>query len=113
MQEPQDTLVRDMVSTLNDNLREDFEERAAIVEFEGKVPRAHAECLALLDVLRRNPATRPQPRILKIEMEGTTTWLLSTDLAFARKHLAGIEGIAISILDEAEETDRTPIGYAI
>jgi len=53
---PLDALVADMVSLLDDNQREEFEERAAIIEFEAKVPRAHAECLALLAVLRRHPA---------------------------------------------------------
>jgi len=53
---PVDALVANMVNLLDDNQREEFEERAAIIEFEAKVPRAHAECLALLDVLRRHPA---------------------------------------------------------
>jgi hypothetical protein len=50
-----DALVADMVKLLDANQREDFEERAAIIEFDANLPRAHAECLALLDVLRRNP----------------------------------------------------------
>ena len=53
---PTDALVADIVSKLDDDRREDFEERAAIIEFEAKLPRAHAECLALIDVLRRHPA---------------------------------------------------------
>ena len=52
---PIDALVAVMVSKFDDNLREDFEERAGIIEFEAMVPRAHAECLALIDVLRRRP----------------------------------------------------------
>ena len=52
---PIDPLVADMVRLLDANLREEFEERAGIIEFEAQVPRAHAECLALLDVLRRHP----------------------------------------------------------
>ena len=52
---PIDALVAAIVSKFDDNLREDFEERAGIIEFEAKVPRAHAECLALIDVLRRHP----------------------------------------------------------
>ena len=55
MNTPMDPLVADMVNLLDDNLREEFEERAAIIEFDAKLPRAHAECLALLDVLKRNP----------------------------------------------------------
>jgi hypothetical protein len=50
-----DALVADMVRLLDANQREDFEERAAIIEFDANLPRGHAECLALLDVLRRNP----------------------------------------------------------
>jgi hypothetical protein len=53
---PLDALVADMVNLLDDSQREEFEERAGIIEFEAKLPRAHAECLALLNVLRRHPA---------------------------------------------------------
>lgn len=52
---PLDPLVADMVNLLDEGQRDEFEERAAIIEFEGKLPRAHAECLALLTVLRRHP----------------------------------------------------------
>lgn len=52
---PIDALVAAMVSAFDAGLREEFEERAGIIEFEAKVPRAHAECLALIDVLRRHP----------------------------------------------------------
>lgn len=52
---PTDAIVADIVSKLDDDLREDFEERSGIIEFEAKVPRAHAECLALIDLLRRHP----------------------------------------------------------
>ncbi len=52
---PMDPLVADLVSRLDDNLREAFEERAGIIEFEGNLTRAHAECLALLNVLVSHP----------------------------------------------------------
>jgi len=52
---PSDPLVADMVKLLDASQREEFEERAGIIEFDGKFPRAHAECLALLTVLRRHP----------------------------------------------------------
>ena len=55
MNTPLDTLVAEIVDQLDDNLREEFEERAAIIEFDANLPRAHAECLALLYVLRRYP----------------------------------------------------------
>ena len=55
MNMPIHPLVADMVSRLSPALREEFEERAAIMEFDGQLPRAHAECLALLNVLYRQP----------------------------------------------------------
>ena len=55
MPTPINPLVAEMVAKLNANLREDFEERAAIMEFDGNLPRDYAECLALLDVLSRYP----------------------------------------------------------
>ena len=52
---PTDAIVADIVSKFDDDLLEAFEERSAIIEFEARVPRAHAECLALIDLLRRHP----------------------------------------------------------
>jgi len=55
MQTPKHPLVSEMVSKLDPALREEFEERAAILEFEAAMLRDHAECLALLEVLHRHP----------------------------------------------------------
>ena len=57
MQTPIHPLVAEIVSKLDQALQEEFQERAAIMEYEGKLPRDHAECLALLDVLNRHPET--------------------------------------------------------
>ena len=48
-------VVADLVSRLDESLREAFEERAAIREFEGGIARDLAEALALLDVIRQYP----------------------------------------------------------
>ncbi len=40
------------VADLSPDEREDYEERAAIIEYEGKLPRAEAERAALVAVLR-------------------------------------------------------------
>ncbi len=55
MTKPNHPLVSDMARKLSPALRAEFQERAAIMEFDGKLPRAHAECMALLDVLNRHP----------------------------------------------------------
>jgi hypothetical protein len=56
MEEPLDELVAELVKVLDAGQREDFEERAGIIEFDSNVPRPQAERLALLDVLRRHPS---------------------------------------------------------
>ena len=48
-------VVADLVSRLDAGLREAFEERAAIREFDGGIARDLAEALALLDVIRQYP----------------------------------------------------------
>jgi hypothetical protein len=48
-----DPLVAEIFNTLDHNLKAAFLERASIIEFDSNLPRAHAECLALLCVLTR------------------------------------------------------------
>ena len=51
--QPRDPLVAEIFNTLDDNLKATFLEKASIIEFDSNLPRAHAECLALLCVLTR------------------------------------------------------------
>lgn len=48
-------LIELIVSRLSETLREEYEERAAIMQYEGNLSQEDAEYLALLDVLRRHP----------------------------------------------------------
>jgi hypothetical protein len=54
MNKPND-IVTALVSRLDLDMREAWEERAAIMEFEAGLSRDHAECLALLDLIRQRP----------------------------------------------------------
>jgi hypothetical protein len=49
---PADDTVAALVAALDDNLRELWEERAAVREHDGNQPRELAEAMALLDVVR-------------------------------------------------------------
>ena len=51
--QPIDPFVADIFNTLDDTLKEAFLERAFIIEFDSNLPRAHAECLALICILTR------------------------------------------------------------
>ena len=86
---------------LDANLREDFEERAGIIEFDANEPREHAECLALLDVLKRHPAALIGVTALQVNLDGETHCVLTTDVDLARKHLADLGTSVIGVVDLA------------
>ena len=84
----------ELVTCLDESLREDFEERAGIMEVDGQLPRGHAERRALLDVLHRHPLTGIS--VLQIELDGGTEWVLTTDLDYARRFVADVGGHEIA-----------------
>ena len=106
-------LVATLVKSLDSTLREEFEERAGIVEFDGKLPRLHAEALAILDVLRRHPAALIGVTVLKLRVNGAQQWLLSTDLKQARHRLAITGGVVTVVGDLAEVVQEKYDGLAI
>ncbi|MCX7150552.1 MAG: hypothetical protein NTY05_14295 [Rhodocyclales bacterium] len=112
MPEPIDPIVADLVARLNDNLREEFEERAAIIEFDANFPRRLAECLGLLDVLGRNLTGLSGVSAMQIEMDGQTQWIATTDLIYARQHLADMHAIEIAVLDLRTMIDEQYSGVA-
>ena len=50
---PRDPLVADIFNTLTQDRKDAFLERASIIEFDSNLPRAHAECLAMICILTR------------------------------------------------------------
>ena len=112
MKTPINALVAEMVNRLDDLLREDFEERAAIMEFDAELPRAHAECLALLDVLHRHPSVLSDVTVLQIAVNDSNLWLLTTDIVLARQHVAEIGAIEIGFSDLKDVIDRQFSGIA-
>ena len=52
--ESHNEIVADLLQHLDERQREAYEERAGILEFDAGLARDHAECLALLDVIRRD-----------------------------------------------------------
>ena len=110
---PKDAIVIEMVDRLGADDREAFEERAAIIEYDGQLPRAHAECLALLEVLRRKVRAVEGLQVLQIELDGGTEWLLTTDLAFARAYLADIGGRDVAVFAPADVVEEQYGGVAV
>ena len=55
---PIDPLVSEVYETLTDTLKEEFHERASIIEFDSNIPRNHAERLAMDAVLAKMNAEK-------------------------------------------------------
>ncbi len=92
-------LVADLLNRLDADSREAFEERAGIMEFDAGLDRAHAEALALLDLIHRHPLCLSGITVLQIELDGATEWLLTTDIDLARQHLADIFAREIRVVN--------------
>ena len=109
----EEAIVSELVSLLDANCREEFEERAGIIEFEANQPRAHAECLALLHVLKRHPlalagssdtqvATGKTVTFMQVEITGVTHWVLTTNPALVHQKLRRMNGRAIASFELAD-----------
>ena len=55
---PIDPLIHEIYDTFTDNLKEEFHERAAIIEFESNTTREHAERLAMDAVVSKMNAEK-------------------------------------------------------
>lgn len=62
----------EMLDRLHPDQREEWEERAAIMEYDGKLSRDHAECLALLAIIRSHPAVLLPSYMKEITSKGDT-----------------------------------------
>ncbi len=103
---PNDSLVAVLVSKLDDNLLEDWEERASIMQFDALLPKGHAECLAMLDLLCRHPeilqsGARRSAGVLVLHatVGQGSMWLLSKDSNAARQYLVDRGATEISECD--------------
>lgn len=93
---------------------EAWAERAAILEFDaGCQPRALAEALAVLDLLRQSPWLLTGLVALEIELDGAGQWLLTTDLEMARRYLANIGCTEIAVLDPSNVVRTQYAGVAM
>lgn len=92
-----DEIVSQIVDRMSCALREEFEERAAIREMEAGYSRPHAECLSLLETLRRHPGVLVDVAVVEVEVDGDRAWLLTTDREGARKVACHADGRATFI----------------
>ena len=69
----------DLVSRLNAARREIYEERAGVREFDAELPRAYAECAALLDVAVMDSLAFTGVSLLRVQQGPVTRFVLVAD----------------------------------
>jgi hypothetical protein len=91
-----------VIDRCNATQREAFFERAAVLEFEaGARPRALAEALAVLDLLRRTPQLLTGVVALEIERDGATQWMLALDQIWTGGYVESCGGRIVAVHDPA------------
>ena len=113
MQTTIDPIVTELVERLSMVQREEFEERAGLITFDGGKPRAHAECLALLNVIKNHPAALTGMVVMEIAFEGKTRWLLTSNLAQARTYLSRIGAKELGLHDPVTALNGPINGLAL
>ena len=111
--ETQHPILADLLCRLDECQREAYEERAGILTFEAGVDQPLAEALALLDLIRLQPMALSGITVLQIELDVGSEWLLTTDLPFARQHLADIHAKEIARVNLADVLERQYGGVAV
>lgn len=92
-----------VIDRCNATQREAFFERAAVLEFEaGTRPRALAEALAVLDLVRRSPQLLTGVVVLEIERDGTTQWILALDQIWTGGYVESCSGRIVAAHDLAD-----------
>lgn len=109
----QHPIVVDLLPCLDEHQREQFQERAGILTFDAGLDRQLSEALSLLDLIRQNPLALSGITALQIELDGGTEWILTTDPAFARQHLADIGTKEISVADLVDVVKQQYGGLAV
>jgi len=94
MKKPIDPTVAELVGLLDGDLAEMFQERAAVREYDGGHARAHAEALALLDVIDRHPEALSGVTVFAFEIDGAAHFVVTTDRDLCREQIERKGGTA-------------------
>jgi len=104
---PLDAGVARLVALLDEDRYEFFAERAGVLEFDARMARIDAERQALIQTLARYGFPgQVQPRLLQVEVDGGTQWVLAADALNARQRLAGLGVTDVRTVDLADVLHR-------
>jgi hypothetical protein len=102
-----DPVIADLLNRLTGNLCEEFNERLGSIEFKTDYPVRLQGCINLMETLRGNLSGQKHITCLRVELDGSSEFVLTTDLEYARKHLADIHAVVIAeeSIDEVVERE--------
>lgn len=109
---PLHPIVEALLSRLDDNCREAFEERAGIMQFEAGHPRELAEALAMLEVVRTDPLAVSGVHHLRLQVQGEVVSVLTLEPTALRERLGNPPG-ALDRIDLAEAVARLGLGAVL
>jgi len=112
MSRPVDPDLAEFIALLDESMREAYEERAGIIQFDAGYSRGHAECLALLSVLRRCPSVLTRVTVFRVKQGGALRWLVTTDLDSARRYITSVGGVLVGVVELAALLDEQFGGIA-
>ncbi len=78
-------VVEQLIQRLDPDMRELFEERAGIAEFEDGLHRDEAESYALLDLMRNHPGALVGVVVLQVQVGDDLAWLVTSDREGSRR----------------------------
>lgn len=84
---PSNPIVASLVQRLSTDLRDDYEERAAIMEFDAVLSRDLAEAHALLDLIQRHPDALLGLSMLRVIQRGKVRFVITKDAESTRRAL--------------------------
>lgn len=87
--------VGDVLDRLDAGQMESWQERSAVLQFDAGLSQPLAEALALIELLRRQPAILGQVQVLAFDRNGGTQWLVTDDLVHARLVVSDICGVEV------------------
>jgi hypothetical protein len=95
-------IVAELMQRLPSDLLEAYEERAGIIEFDAGKPRGQAECLAMLDLLRTHPDALLGVTCLRVELNGSLRFVLTTDIEALTKRCRVVRAADLSEVIRAQ-----------
>ena len=101
------SLIADLLSRLDVELRYQFEESAGTIEFDSGVPRDEAEALALIDLLRTHPGALLGVTVVQVNHDGHTDFVITNDLESVDRHFGSA---ALAHIVDLADVVRTQFG---